>query len=294
MKIIENYSIRDLEKLSGVKAHTIRIWEKRYGIIRPGRTSTNIRYYTNEDLKQLLNISLLNKNGYKISAISKMSPSEILNHISAVMLLKDNTEGLNESLLMSLIEMNETRFTHAFMSMVIKVGFEKAIIKFIFPFFERIGIMWQTGSINPAQEHFFSNMIRQKLIAATDALDIDSQSDTKTVVLFLPENELHEIGLLFYNYALRARGYKTIYLGQAVPFESLEAVMDICRPDYVVTGVTNSIHSTDFQAFYERLQRLLPDNSIFLTGPVPKEISEKDDNRILTVKDLLLFLNIQL
>ncbi len=289
----ENYSIKDLEKLSGIKAHTIRIWEKRYGIINPGRTDTNIRYYTNDDLKKLLNISLLNQNGYKISAISDMSSSEIAKKIEAISLVNSNgNEGIEENLLLSLIEMNEQQFNKIFHAMVIRYGFEESMIRVIFPFFNRIGIMWQAGTINPAQEHFFSNLIRNKIISATDGLTYAPVANAPIALLFLPEQELHEIGLLFYNYAMRSRQFKTIYLGQSVPHDSLPRVIATCNPAYIVCGMTNPASPQDFLTISRRLCKAAPGAKVFFTGPVPSAAQSKLPANAFLVKDLLTLLHI--
>jgi DNA-binding transcriptional MerR regulator len=292
----ENYSIKDLEKLSGIKAHTIRIWEKRYGVIRPERTKTNIRYYSNEDLKKLLNFSLLNQHGFKISVISLMSATEIAQKISAITIsdLKDSY-CIEENLLLSLIDMDENRFNKAFNTMILHYGFEGAMGKVIFPFFNRIGIMWQTGAINPAQEHFFSNLIRSKIIIATEGLIQTPVVNKEVALLFLPEQELHEIALLLYNYLLRARGYKTIYLGQAVPADSLSRVIKISKPDYIVSSMTNPVNSQDFNSFSKMLSKYAPTAKIFFAGPIPADIIPhgRTKNTFL-IKDLLEILKVEI
>ncbi|QHS59655.1 MerR family transcriptional regulator [Chitinophaga agri] len=282
----EKYSIKDLERLSGIKAHTLRIWEKRYGIINPERTDTNIRYYGNEELKKILNISLLNQHGYKISIISEMSEGEIAEKAAAVGLFGQQ-ETTDESLLLSLIEMNEILFHNTFSALVMKHGFEHTIVNHIFPYFRRIGIMWQAGTINPAQEHFISNLIRNKIILATESLTRTAGQQKALALLFLPEGELHEIGLLFYNYALRARGFRTIYLGQSVPHNSLSRVISTCNPDLIVTGMTNPVNATDFLTFSHELCRTSPGLKIYFTGPVPAGAEGKLPANAFTVDDLL-------
>lgn len=288
----ETYSIHDLEVLSGIKAHTLRIWEKRYGLIKPGRTTTNIRHYTGEDLKQLLNISLLYKSGYRISSIARMSATERLSRLTTITLLKEGIEGTQEGLLLSLIEMNEARFNNAFTSVIIRFGLEEAFTKIIFPFFDRIGIMWQLGTISPAQEHFFSCLVRQKIIAATDASEYYPAENAETVLLFLPEGELHEIALLFYNYAFRARGYWTLYLGQGVPFDCIEDAIRKCTPDYIVTGITTSIQISDVKKYIEKVGRLFPCEKTFYTGPVTAAFAADLPETILSVEDLRKMLKI--
>ena len=290
MNTTEKYSIRDLEMLSGVKAHTLRIWEKRYGIVKPKRSNTNIRHYNGDDLREILNISLLNKNGFKISAIAGMSLAERDEHLSTITLLREGSDGSHESLLLSLIELDEARFNQVFMSIIIRLGFEKAFTQVIFPFFEKIGLMWQFGSINAAQEHFFSNMVRQKIFAATDALMIPDKAGREKVLLFLPENEMHEIGLLFYNYAFRARGFRTVYLGQSVPLADLTGLAQSTQPDIVVTGMTSSGNPLELKMLISRINAAFPDKRIFYTGPLPEGVCA--ELRLLTVHELCLLLDL--
>ncbi|PSK93573.1 B12 binding protein [Taibaiella chishuiensis] len=266
------YSISDLESLSGVKAHTIRIWEKRYKVFTPRRTDTNIRYYSNEDLKKLLNISLLIKTGHKISELSALPATALSEKVSSILL--PETDSRNERLLMSLLEMDEILFNKVFENLVKKEGFEQAIIDTVFPFFQRVGLMWQCGTINPAQEHFFSNLVKSKIIYATEKMRYDPLPGVQTIVLFLPEGELHEIALLFYNYAFRKRGYRTIYLGQSVPFESLERIFSISSPDAIVTGVTTAALQEGFTGFCKMTCRQAGKALVYFTGPVP-DISRK-------------------
>lgn len=263
----ESYSISDLERLSGVKAHTIRIWEKRYGIISPARSGTNIRRYTNAQLRHLLNISLLNQHGFKISRIGDMSAADIEDAVIAV--TRENAKGAEAGLLLSLLDMSEQLFAQSFAQLTQQRGFEDAFINGIFPFFERIGIMWQVGTITPAQEHFFSNLVRAELIAATRQLPLPTPEGKPPVLLFLPEQELHEIGLLFYNYALRRRGYSTIYLGQSVPLDSLPAVIASHQPAMVITGVTMEMTEKEFSLFARHISQLCAGQIVYFTGPVP-------------------------
>mgnify|MGYP003454817292 CR=1 FL=1 len=239
------YSIKDLETLSNIKSHTIRIWEKRYDLLNPERTDTNIRYYTNEDLKKLLNISFLNKQGIKISKIVEMSESEIHQAVQSHSITESDNETFIENLIVAMIDMNEEGFQKVFTASTDHLGFEKAIYEIVFPFFKQIGVMWQVGAINPAQEHFVSNIVRQKIIGSTEELDYQPDSSLSKILLFLPENELHELSLLMYNYALRKRGYLTIYLGQALPLDSLQRILEITNPDLIITLLTNSLNTID-------------------------------------------------
>ena len=252
------YSIKDLEALSKVKSHTIRIWEKRYGIFSPGRSQTNIRYYSNDDLKKILNIRFLTQNGFRISKIAEMSADEIHRKVQALYLSHADDDSMVESLIVAMIDLSEAYFRKIFNAASVRLGFEKAITDIVFPFFSRISVMWQTGVINPAQEHFASNIIRQKIIAATDALYYEPEKRLPKVLLMLPGSELHEIGLLLYNYALRYRGYPTVYLGQAVPLESVGRIVDITKPAMLLCSFANTLNTGDMGKMLHEISRIFP------------------------------------
>ncbi|MEP0711595.1 MerR family transcriptional regulator [Algoriphagus sp.] len=261
---MSNYSIKDLEQLSGIKAHTLRIWEQRYSLLSPKRTDTNIRYYDDSDLKLILNVAILNANGMKISKIAAMSSENISQEIIK---LTDQSMDHNDqiqALTICMIEMDEDRFEKVLSTNIIKLGFEDTILKVVYPLLNKIGILWQTGSISPAQEHFISNLIRQKLIVA-----IDGQVGTsygKTFMLFLPEGELHEISLLFSSYLIKKHGHKVIYLGQSTPKQDLIAVYSMHKPDYLLTVITTSPSGDKIQGYLDFLSREFANSEIFISG----------------------------
>jgi len=261
-----NYSIRDLERLTGIKAHTIRIWEKRYGLIDPERTSTNIRAYCDSDLKKLLNISILNKNGFKISKIAQFSPVEIAENINKLSEYFPDSESLIENLTIAMIDLDEYKFEKILSRAIIQFGFENTAIKILNPFLVKIGIMWQTGSINPAQEHFVSNLVRRKMLVAIDDQIRDTHSHGKTFVLFLPEGEMHEMSLLFASYLIRKRGHKVIYLGQSVPLNDLIEVSKSCNPDYFLTSFITSMANCDIFNYLLNITKLFSKKTFFVTG----------------------------
>ncbi len=261
-----NYSIRDLERLTGIKAHTIRIWEKRYGLIDPERTSTNIRAYCDSDLKKLLNISILNKNGFKISKIARFSPVEIAENINKLSEHFPDSESLIENLTIAMIDLDEYKFEKILSRAIIQFGFENTAIKILNPFLVKIGIMWQTGSINPAQEHFVSNLVRRKMLVAIDDQIRDTQSHGKTFVLFLPEGEMHEMSLLFASYLIRKRGHKVIYLGQSVPLNDLIEISKSCNPDYFLTSFITSMANCDIFNYLLNITKLFSKRTFFVTG----------------------------
>lgn len=263
---MSSYSIRDLEQLSGIKAHTIRIWEQRYNIIQPKRTDTNIRTYDDQDLKLILNISLLKDHGYKISEISKLSLEEISNEVLVISDQKLNYPDQIHALTISMIDLDEERFEKIISTNFLRFGFENTMTNIIYPFLSRIGTLWMTGSIGPAQEHFMTNLIRQKIIVAIDSQVIKYRPDSKKFMLFLPEGELHEIGLLFASYIIRSHNHRVVYLGQTLPFTELKFAYDVHKPDFIFSTITSVPSNDEVQPYVDRLCKQFPDSKILLTG----------------------------
>jgi len=253
--------------LTGVKAHTLRIWEQRYGMITPKRTDTNIRYYDESDLKKLLNVSLLNRNGYKISEIASMDAETLMQEVLKLSQEKSDYENQLQALTLTMLELNEAAFEQLLNKSILQMGLEKTMMNLIFPFFRTIGIMWQTGSINPAHEHFITNIVRQKLIVAIDGQQNLSDIWSKKFMLFLPEGEFHEIGLLFANYAIRARGGRVAYIGANVPFNDLSTVYRVYSPDYLFTVITAPLLGGESGSTYlDKLSKSFPESVIYATG----------------------------
>ncbi|MBK6634318.1 MAG: MerR family transcriptional regulator [Chitinophagaceae bacterium] len=218
---MHSFTIKDLENLSGIKAHTIRIWEQRYSFLKPNRTGTNIRFYSNDELKTILNVALLNKFGFKISHIDKMNPAEIREKILSLNQQEAQLDRIVNSMIQYMVDLDMEGFENVIDDYISARGIEKTISQIIFPFLEKIGILWLTNHINPGQEHLVTNIIRQKLIVGIEMVRSSVQSD-KTVLLFLPEGEYHELSLLFINYMLKSKGVKTIYLGCSIPLSDVE------------------------------------------------------------------------
>lgn len=290
MKQFGTYSIKDLEQLSGIKAHTIRIWEVRYGLLKPSRTDTNIRYYDDEQLKRLLNISFLLKNGLKISKISLMDSNELYDTLVSFYNRQGNdqsTEDKINNLVVSMIELNEDLFEKVFSSSVHHLGFENAITKVVYPFLDKVGMLWTMGNIQPSQEHFISNLIRQKIIVAIDKQSLPKNKNSK-FLLFLPEGEMHEIGLLLANYMIREKGCQTIYLGQNVPIEDVIQVCDSFAPDYIYTYITIVRAEDELKAFFDKLSNAVKKGKVLISGHIP-EVSFKLParvKRVISIKDL--------
>ena len=263
---MSTYSIKDLEQLSGIKAHTLRIWEQRYSIISPKRTDTNIRTYDDKDLKLVLNISSLKDHGHKISDISRMSVEEMYREVVKISDRQLNYPDQIHALTITMIDLDEERFEKIISTNILQFGFENTMIHIIYPFLSRIGTLWVTGSVGPAQEHFIINLIRQKIIVAIDGQVSKQRPDGKKYMLFLPEGELHEISLLFANYIIRARYNKVVYLGQSLPFNELVFAYNLHRPDYIFSTLTSVPSNSDVQPFVNKLMRTFPESHILLTG----------------------------
>ncbi len=228
MNNIKNeFSIKDLENLSGIKAHTIRIWEKRYNLLQPNRTDTNIRNYDLENLQKLLNVTFLNKNGYKISKISNLNEKEISSYVNEIA-LKDNAENhAINSFKLAMLNFDQVLFYKTYNNLKKEKSFKEIVNEVFMPFLTELGTLWQTDTISIAHEHFISTLIRQKILLNIEKLQIQTKSDKiQTFVLYLPMNEIHDIGLLFTQYELVSRGYHSIYLGPTVPIKSLSSLLN--------------------------------------------------------------------
>jgi DNA-binding transcriptional MerR regulator len=260
------YSIKDLENFTGIKAHTIRIWEKRYNLVEPKRTDTNIRYYDDDDLKKLLNVSILNRHGYKISNIVNFSDKALNEKIINLAQTQNDVDSQIEGLVLAMIDLDEQKFDKVFNTAVINMGFEETILRVIYPFFQKIGILWLIGTINPAQEHFVSNLLRQKLLVAIDGIVTTSTEKSKCFLLYLPEGEHHELGLLFYYYLLKKHNHKTYYLGESVPLEALIEVARSKKIDYIVTALVTAVQNGEVSSYLQTVSREFRDIQIFVTG----------------------------
>ena len=220
--IKQNFSIKDLESLSGIKAHTIRMWEKRYNVLEPKRTETNIRTYGVNGLQKILNIAFLNENGYKISRISKMSDNDIGNLVQRITTSKSNTNRAVKSLKVAMMNFDQSLFLRTYDGLLEHNTFREIYNDVFIPLLQEIGFLWQAGTITPAHEQFISTLIKQKLFINIEKLQFEQPSKTdKVFILFLPEEEVHDVGLFYTNYELLLHGYKVIFLGQSLPMEDL-------------------------------------------------------------------------
>ncbi|MBK9381630.1 MAG: MerR family transcriptional regulator [Chitinophagaceae bacterium] len=279
------FTIKDLENLSGIKAHTIRIWEQRYNFLKPQRTDTNIRYYSSDELKTVLNIALLNKYGFKISHIDRMQPEEIKAKILSLGDAKAIQERIVNELVQEMVDLNIEKLEKILANYISLRGIEKTVIHIIFPFLEKIGLLWVTGHINPAQEHLVTNVIRQKLIVAIETAITHLKVD-KTVLLFLPEGEHHELGLLFMYYMLKNRGIQTIYLGANVPVKDVAYVARLKKPDIVFTHLTATSSSFNFEKFLNGINSQFNDIQTVISGQLTHSYTKNIPNGIKFKKSL--------
>lgn len=287
------YSIKELEKLSGIKAHTIRIWEKRYNLIEPHRTNTNIRYYTDNDLKKILNIALLNRQGIKISNIAKLNDLELKEEITRVTRSHYSHDSIIDSLVIAMVDLAEYKLEAILEKSINRIGFTGTVTEILYPFLDKVGVLWQSGDIYPAQEHFISNLLRQKIISATDKLPNTFNPKSKKFLLFLPEGEWHEIALLFAHYLVREANQEVLYLGQSVPYSDVLALGAAKKLDYLMVSSTTAQPDFDFILYLKDLGGAFPDKKILYfssyEGPKPSELSP-NHIQLRSIGDLTGFL----
>jgi MerR family transcriptional regulator, light-induced transcriptional regulator len=261
------YSIRDLEKLTGIKAHTIRIWEQRYRLIQPARTETNIRFYSDDNLRHLFNIALLSRHGVKISKLAQMLPEEITKRVADI---AQNDNGQNtqiDALALAMIDLDEAKFDRIFSTYAWEHGFERAIIDLVYPFLDKLNVLFLAQSISPAHEKFIINLIRRKLMCAIDKEPSEHPRDAATFLLFLPESEQQELTLLFLHYLLRNRSQKVVYLGNGITLRDLKDACQSLQPDYVYTILHEPLSRQSIQSYIDQAAAIIENGKLLLTGP---------------------------
>ena len=282
---MSSYTIKDLEQISGIKAHTIRIWEQRYRFLQPQRTETNIRSYSADELKVILNVSLLNKYGFKISHIDKMSTAEIEEKILGLNQFDAEKERVVNALIKDMVSLDMISFEKQLDNYIAQKGIEKTITDIIFSFLERVGVLWITNHINPAQEHLASNIIRQKVILGIEKLP-KSFPNAKLIVLFMPEGEYHEIGLLFVHFLLKSKGYNVDYLGTNVPLVDLKYLTEFKKVDYLYAHITAPTKGFKLNKFMDQLTQINTNIPIVLTGIMMQEYKGPVANHIRIMQSL--------
>ena len=282
---MSSYSIKDLEQVTGIKAHTIRIWEQRYHFLQPSRTETNIRSYSSEELKTILNVSLLNKYGFKISHIDKMSPDQIEEKILSLNQLDAIKERVVNLLIKEMVSLNMSAFEKQLDIYIGQKGLDKTITEIVFPFLERVGILWMTNHINPAQEHLATNLLRQKIILGIERLPAVS-AQNKNVILFMPEGEYHEVGLLFVYFLLKQEGIYVNYLGANVPMRDLVYLTTVKKPNYVFCHLTSPSKVFKLDRFITQIGQVSTTNPVMLSGLFMKDYKGKLPENITVKKSL--------
>lgn len=264
------YTIRDVENLTGIKAHTLRIWEQRYQFPTPQRTETNIRLYDANQVKHLLNVSVLLKKGYRVSYISSLSEEQIAQEVLKVAQGSSETAPYYEAqvaeFLKAMLDIDEQRFEEIFATCLLRLGFEAVLMRVIVPLMERVGALWALGEVNVAQEHFISNLVRRKIIVAIDNIKLKPSTKASTYLLFLPEGEWHELGLLMAKYIIKSRGARTLYLGQSLPYTDLKAIIEQNKPDFLLTFLTTTLNQEAVYSYLTRLKTEYPNQRIILSG----------------------------
>jgi DNA-binding transcriptional MerR regulator len=293
-----SFSIKDLENLSGIKAHTIRIWEKRYNLLIPERTDTNIRTYNLQSLQKLLNISFLNSNGYKVSRIAALNEFQIASKVKEVSYLGNTETHAFNAFKLAMLNFDQLLFYNTYNRLLEEKSFREVFYDLFIPIIQDIGLLWQTLTITPSHEHFLSVHIRQKVLIHIERIQsANPKPNTKTFVLFLPHNEIHDIGLLFINYELLSRGYHTIYLGESVPIEDLNLLNNLHEDITFVTYFTIKPDPSEVENYLKKLYGEViknTNNSVRLIGTrfidskpkkLPKQMKLYDSIKKL-VKDL--------
>lgn len=275
------YKIKDIETLTGIKAHTIRIWEKRYAILEPNRTQTQIRTYSDEDLVSILNIALLNKSGVKISRISEMSQREILQRVQELSQTA-NFDTLFENLLLALMNLDEDLFKHTLDVIQKEKGFDKMYSEYLTTFLDRIGVLWLAGTIHPGQEHFISNLIRQRLMSEIEKLPAPSKEHV--AILFLPDNEWHELGLMYYHYYLRKNGVYSFFLGQSTPVDAVLDCVDRFHAKAVITSCVAGVNAHAYKNALTEIARAHSNLLLYAGGLLSSSIADMKDATIQLIQ----------
>jgi MerR family transcriptional regulator, light-induced transcriptional regulator len=283
---MNTFSIRDIENLSGIKAHTLRIWEQRYHLFQPKRKDSNHRFYDNEDLKHILRIAYLYHNGYKISKIAKLPETDIRR------LATENLNGSNSfdvfinQLMEASIDYDQERFERIIHTANQQLGFEKNIYQVIYPFLQKIGLLWMTDNMLPAQEHFASHLIRKKIIVAIDGLDHPLPGSRRTVLLYTPEGEHHEIPLLLTKYHLKKNGIKTVYLGTNIPLTEIVAYLQHKKVTHIYFHLITQFLLGQIDEYVKKILALFPHIELVISGPVATKITAQAPNlRVLHSKE---------
>ncbi|HUX97357.1 MAG TPA: MerR family transcriptional regulator [Bacteroidales bacterium] len=281
---MSRFTLSDLASLSGIKSDTIRIWERRFNLLSPNRTLTNRRWYDDDDLKKIINISVLYRNGVKISRIAALDDNEIIEKAYSFSGGSGTTGDLTGFLVIAMNHFDEKAVNEIILRSVITRGFEKTITEVLFPFLKKVGILWQTGAIDPSTEHFITAHFRQRLVSASDSLHSVTTENPKRVLMFLPEGEYHELGLLYYSYAVKKKGHHVLYLGQSTPFDSVISASGSWSPDAVITGIHTQLFTPEPGEYLTKLSAELGRQKIYAGGILSDYASKLNLKNILPLR----------
>jgi DNA-binding transcriptional MerR regulator len=298
-RVKSNFSIKNLEHLSGIKAHTIRIWEKRYNLFEPERTNTNIRLYNLENLQKLLNVTLLYNNGYKISKIALLNPQEISENVHKLTINKNADDWSIGLFKLAMINFDQRLFTKTFNDLLEQFSFGEVFKNVFVPLMNELGVLWQTNSISPSHEHFITSLVKQKIHAMCEDLQQKSTRRTdRRFVLFLPDNEIHELGLLYLQYEVLNNGFQCVFLGQSVPIESLSNLVDIGEPitfiSYFTIEPAQDKIDSYLNTFYSEIIENI-DSELWILGYQVQYISNKMPQKMRkfsSIDDVIYALNV--
>ena len=298
-RVKSNFSIKNLEHLSGSKAHTIRIWEKRYNLFEPERTNTNIRLYNLENLQKLLNVTLLYNNGYKISKIALLSSQEINENVHKLTINKNADDWSIGLFKLAMINFDQRLFTKTFNDLLEQFSFGEVFKNVFVPLMNELGVLWQTNSISPSHEHFITSLVKQKIHAMCEDLQQKSTRRTdRRFVLFLPDNEMHELGLLYLQYEVLNNGFQCVFLGQSIPIESLSNLVDIGEPITFISYFTIEPAQDKIDAylntFYSEIIENI-DSELWILGYQVQYISNKMPQKMRkfnSIDDVIYALNV--
>jgi DNA-binding transcriptional MerR regulator len=275
---MNQFTIKDIENLSGIKAHTWRMWEQRYGIGMPQRKDSNHRFYDNENLKQILRISYLYHSGIKVSKIASLDPNEIRLKALEALPIENGNEYYIKELLEASLDLDEEKFEQTFQEALNRIGVEDTILKIIYPFQDKIGVLWLTDHVIPAQEHFTSNIIRRKLSVAIDNLPRIKETSKKEILLFTPEKEHHELPLQFIHYLLRKNKNKVIFFGSNVPLESIAIYGENRSFKYMLFHLVTNLTNKHAQDYVNEISTLFPKKIIYMSGVLVLQVNELPPN----------------
>lgn len=287
-----HYSIKDLENLTHIKVHTIRIWEQRYNLLSPQRTNTNIRFYNDNDLKKILNVNTLYKNGLKISRIAALSEEEIISKVNELIGEKGTVPDSIQELINLTMQLDEEGISELLYELFNTYGMSKLYAEVLIPTFIRIGELWQLNSLSVGHEHFFTNIVRNFIITQTTEVKV-KQKNGKSVILFLHAAEEHEISLLVYHFLLKKEGYNCFYLGQNTPISDLETIYKQVLPDFIIANFVKILSEEVFIEIIDSLSKMANSDKLVLGGAQAikfREFIHQESTLIESEKDLDIFL----